>query len=245
MSSAASTANRGKLTLSLMFDPNLTKKRKDKGTLHINIQSAIGLPNMDTDGLTDGFVKMSLLPNKAKRKKSRVVSNDLAPVWNEKFTFMNVTLDELATQRVLELTVWDHDTLSSNDFIGALRLGPTPSKVEGREEWMDSGSTEAKHWEDMLARAGEWVESTHSLRPTMSPRNLDNPDLVIEEVDNSPTPSNTVEKEEHAAGAFRPRVCIPSGCSIGVSHRNRGSVQWSGQILTGHVLENWHKYARL
>lgn len=209
MSSAASTANRGKLTLSLMFDPNPTKKRKDKGILHVKIQSAKGLPNMDTDGLTDGFVKMSLLPDKTKRKKSRVVDNDLNPVWNQTFTFKNVSLDELTTQRVLELTVWDHDTLSSNDFIGALRLGPAPNKVKDREEWMDSGCTEAKHWEDMLAHPGEWVESSHSLRPSMSPRNLDNPDFVIQEVDHVIAPSIIDDEEEElATSVFRPRVCI-------------------------------------
>lgn len=197
-----------------MFNPNPTNKGRNKGILHVNIQNAESLPNMDTSGFTDGFVKMSLLPNKAGSKKSRVIKDDLDPVWNEKFTFTNVTLSELSTQRVLELTVWDHDMMSSNDFIGGLRLGPTPSKVEGRQEWMDSSSTEADHWEAMLAHPGEWVESSHSLRPSMYPRKLDNPDFMIQEAENFLTPTNIKEQEEDSTiGAFRPRVWKYSCCS--------------------------------
>lgn len=188
-----------------MFDPNPTRKGKSKGVLHVHVKNAKSLPNMDTIGYTDGFVKMSLLPNRVKRKKTSVVNDDLNPIWNEKFTFTNMSLDELSTQQVLELTVWDHDTLSSNDFIGCVRLGPTPGDVEGKKEWMDSSGTEAKHWKDMLAHPGEWVESTHSLRPSMDPRKVDSPALVIEQ-EVLPPANVEEEKEEEGRGAFRPRV---------------------------------------
>jgi hypothetical protein len=204
ISSAANTADRGKIQLRLKFDPNPTKKGKKKGIFYVHILSAKSLPNMDTDGLTDGFVKLMLLPEKGKRKKSHVINNNLNPVWDETFEFTNVTLNKLSSQQVLELTVWDHDSFTSNDFIGGLRLGPTPSKVKGRQVWMDSSITEAKHWEDMLSHPGEWVEFSHSLRPSMNPRQLGNPDLSIQEADNLATSSHI--DEQGAVGVFRPRV---------------------------------------
>lgn len=43
------------------------------------------------------------------------------PVWNHTFTYDDVTLQELA-ERCLELTVWDHDRLASNEFLGGVRF---------------------------------------------------------------------------------------------------------------------------
>lgn len=43
------------------------------------------------------------------------------PVWNYTFIYDDVTLQELA-ERCLELTVWDHDRLASNEFLGGVRF---------------------------------------------------------------------------------------------------------------------------
>ena len=189
-----------------MLDPS--QKKKGKATLHVHIKEAQSLPNMDTIGYTDGFVKMCLLPNRMGRKKSNVISDNLNPRWDEKFTFSNLNLAELSIQRVLELTVWDHDMLSSNDFIGGLRLGPAPGKGEGHKEWMDSNSKEARHWEEMLATPRKWVEFVHPLRASMNPRKVtSNPalELSIKEAENLLTHDNIEERK--AEGVFRPRVC--------------------------------------
>lgn len=193
-----------------MFDPNPTKKGKNRGTLHVHIISAQSLPNMDTQGYTDGFVTMQLLPNNTK-KKSRVVNDDLNPTWNEKFTFRKVSFEELSSQRALQLKVWDHDMGFSNDFIGGLRLGPNAaSTTEHREEWMDSNSKEAQQWEDMLAHPGEWVECGHSLRASMDHRKFANPELVVRESEDSfPRIEEEEEEEEEedtGSASFRPRV---------------------------------------
>lgn len=150
--------------MGLKFEPVLTKKGDHNGTLHIDIKSAHSLPNMDKHGFTDGFVKISLLPEKKKKEKTRVISNNLDPIWNEKFKFSNVTSDELSVKRALELTVWDKDMFSIK-FIGYVRLGPVANKQwEEGQEWMDSSREEVEHWEEMLARPGVWVERCHPLR---------------------------------------------------------------------------------
>lgn len=45
----------------------------------------------------------------------------LNPIWNHTFTYEDVSLHELS-ERGLELTIWDHDRLASNEFLGGMRL---------------------------------------------------------------------------------------------------------------------------
>ena len=170
---------RGKLHLGLMFAPDESsprpprpkgKRRLTRGTLHVKIIQAEELPVMDTHSLTDATVKCYLLPNQSSsgKRKTLVVKNSLNPTWDESFTY-STSLEELRGKRVLEVTVWDYDRRGSNDFIGGLRLGPTPTKPGKRKEWMDSVGDEVSHWESVLARPGEWVEQWHTLRPSMDP----------------------------------------------------------------------------
>lgn len=163
---------KGKLKLAMKFQPYgraSRRGRKDSkvsGSLHVSIKEAGELPKMDPFGLTDATVKIYLLPNRSSssKKKTRIVKDNLNPVWNEDFEYKFLNLKELKTERVLEVTVWDFDRRGSNDFIGGLRLGP-PSK---HKEWMDSVGEEVEHWEEVLARPGEWVERWHDLRSSMS-----------------------------------------------------------------------------
>ena len=158
----------------LMFQRTDTKKGKQRGTLNILIKQARELPNMDSKGLTDGFVKCYLLPDKSSggKRKTGVVKNNLNPVWGEQFSYEKVILDELSSERVLQLTVWDLNKGSSSDFIGGLRLGPAPGRTTKHKEWMDSIGDEVSHWEAALAHPGEWVEQWHTLRTTMDPRSV-------------------------------------------------------------------------
>ena len=145
---------------------------KTFGTLHVAIHQAEDLPAMDEHGLTDATVKFYLLPNQSSsgKRKTKVINNKLNPVWDEQFTYENIFLDDLSSQRVLEVTVWDYDRRGSNDFIGGLRIGPNPDSVtDGLKDWMDSIGDEVSHWEAMLERPGEWVERWHDLRPSMEP----------------------------------------------------------------------------
>ena len=148
-----------------------SKVSRTIGTLHITIHQAEDLPIMDEHGLTDATVKMYLLPNQSSsgKRKTQIIKHSLNPVWNKQFTYENICLEDLTYGRVLEVTVWDYDRRGSNDFIGGLRLGPAPGSAAKPKDWMDSIGDEVTHWEDMLARPGEWVERWHVLRPSMQP----------------------------------------------------------------------------
>lgn len=145
------------------------------GTLHIAIRKAKSLPNMDEVGVTDGYVKLYLLPDKTAKgkRKTAIIKNNLNPVWEEKFAYEKLSVKDLKMARVLEVTVWDYDRGSTNDFVGGLRLGPAPHHVKNHKEWIDSNREEASHWEEMLTNPGKWVERWHSLRSSMDSRDID------------------------------------------------------------------------
>lgn len=174
---------RGKLRVAIRFVPNTSQDKVDlklkRGSLLVLVKWATDLPQMDPKGLTDSFVKTYLLPKRGsfQKKKTMIVKNTLSPTWNELLEYKSVSLDDLSTGRVLELTVWDHDRRGCNDFIGCLRLGPAAASGDDggsrtRKEWMDSTEKETEQWEAMLATpGGEWVEYEHDLRHSIVSKN--------------------------------------------------------------------------
>lgn len=75
--------------------------------------------------LTQGAAPPSyLLPhkNKASKRKTPVVKKTLNPHYNHTFVYNGIKAEELQ-HLCLELTVWDREPLSSNDFLGGVRLG--------------------------------------------------------------------------------------------------------------------------
>ena len=163
----------GEVRLALMFTPG--GGRSGGGTLFVLIKQASCLQNRSTKGLSDPYAKCYLLPDKSAKgkRKTGAIKNNLNPVWEERFTYEKVTLEELSKERVLEVTIWDFNKGSSNERMGGVRLGPTPTKASKHKEWMDSIGDEVSHWEAMLAHPGEWVERWHTLRHSMDPRSVD------------------------------------------------------------------------
>ena len=64
-----------------------------------------------------------LLPDRTleSKRKTIVVRRSCNPHWNQAFVYENVSWEDLQA-RCLELTVWDHDRITSNDFLGGVRL---------------------------------------------------------------------------------------------------------------------------
>ena len=96
-------------------------------TLRVAIERAKHLPNIGCNRHTDSFIRLFLLPDKTKNgvRKTQVKMNNLNPVWDEEFTYENVSLDELKTARGLEVSVLKHNMLFKDDVLGCLRLGPS------------------------------------------------------------------------------------------------------------------------
>ncbi|KAG5263574.1 hypothetical protein AALO_G00266280 [Alosa alosa] len=148
------------------------KKGKGKGEaeLHVLIKEARNLTAMKAGGTSDSFVKGYLLPSNSKstKRKTPVAKKTLNPHYNHTFVYKDVSVEQLRTM-CLELTVWDREALSSNDFLGGVRLSTgTVTLQSGKEEWLaESSPEEVSLWERVMQYPDSWAEGTLPLRASM------------------------------------------------------------------------------
>lgn len=170
---------KGELVVSMKYIPSAKHPgagngRKGKtgegGELQVWIKEAKNLTAAKSGGTSDSFVKGYLLPhkNKASKRKTPVVKKTLNPHYNHTFVYNGVNPEDL--QHIcLELTVWDREPLSSNDFLGGVRLGVGNGMSNGQAvDWMDSTGEELNLWQKMCQYPGSWAEGTLQLRSTMA-----------------------------------------------------------------------------
>ncbi|KRK03811.1 synaptotagmin-like protein 4 isoform X9 [Drosophila yakuba] len=139
------------------------------GQLHVLVKEAKHLSPIKANGTCDAFCKSYLLPDRTRssKQKTPVVKRTLHPSWNYTFIYEDVSLEELS-ERALELTVWDHDRLASNEFVGGIRFSLGTGRSYGRQvEWMDATGKELSLWQNMLDRPNFWVEGSLVLRSSL------------------------------------------------------------------------------
>uniref|UniRef100_A0A8D0GLK8 Synaptotagmin-like protein 4 n=1 Tax=Sphenodon punctatus TaxID=8508 RepID=A0A8D0GLK8_SPHPU len=176
---AGSQQYKGEIVVSLKYIPSAKHpgvgggrkgKREEGGELQVWIKEAKNLTAAKSGGTSDSFVKGYLLPlrNKATKRKTPVVKKTLNPHYNHTFVYNNINLEDL--QHIcLELTVWDREPLSSNDFLGGVRLGIGNGLSNGQlVDWMDSTGEEVGLWQKIRQYPGSWAEGTLQLRSTMA-----------------------------------------------------------------------------
>ncbi|TMS17772.1 Synaptotagmin-like protein 4 [Larimichthys crocea] len=119
---------------------------------------------------SDSFVKGYLFPITAKttKKKTPVVKKNLNPHYDHTFVYKQLALEQLKGM-CLELTVWDKEAMSSNEFLGGVRLSSGEGSIKiGKEEVaMDSVGEEVSLWQKMMQYPDSWAEGTLPLRSTM------------------------------------------------------------------------------
>ncbi|XP_022919402.2 uncharacterized protein [Onthophagus taurus] len=167
---------KGDILVGLKFvPPDMTivkKGKRSRGALHVLVKEAKSLTAIKANGTSDPFCKSYLLPDKGRssKQKTSVIKKTVNPTWNHTFVYDDVTLQELA-ERCLELTVWDHDRLASNEFLGGVRFSLGTGKHYGKTvDWMDATGKEISLWKNMLERPNFWVEGCLSLRPSLDNR---------------------------------------------------------------------------
>ncbi|CAK9833330.1 Synaptotagmin-like protein 5, partial [Anthophora retusa] len=148
-----------------------SKKNWSRGALHVLVKEARNLQTRaKNSGTCDPFCKSYLLPDKGRsgKQKTGVVRKcGGSPVWGHTFIYKDVSLQELA-ERGLELTVWDHDRIASNEFLGGVRFNLGTGKHYGKPvDWMDATGRELSLWQNMLERPNFWVEGAVTLRPNL------------------------------------------------------------------------------
>ncbi|KAK9514448.1 hypothetical protein VZT92_027914 [Zoarces viviparus] len=99
--------------ISLTVDYNFPKK-----ALVVTVVGARGLPAMDEQaGSSDPYVKMTILPEKKHRVKTRVLRKTLDPLFDETFTFYGVAYSSLH-ELTLHFLVLSFDRFARDDVIG-------------------------------------------------------------------------------------------------------------------------------
>uniref|UniRef100_A0AAZ3S7W1 Synaptotagmin-like protein 4 n=1 Tax=Oncorhynchus tshawytscha TaxID=74940 RepID=A0AAZ3S7W1_ONCTS len=180
LQSSAFSQYKGELVISLKYvstkkpPTEKTKGNKSKteegGELHVLIKEAKNLTAMKAGDTSDSFVKGYLLPSKSKstKRKTPVVKKTLNPHYDHTFVYKDLTLDQLS-KMCLELTVWDREAISSNDFLGGVRLstGTATLKVGKEEVEADSTGEEVSLWQKMMQYPDSWAEGSLPLRSSM------------------------------------------------------------------------------
>ncbi|NXR19066.1 SYTL5 protein, partial [Cinclus mexicanus] len=144
------------------------------GILEVLIKEAKNLTAVKSGGTSDTFVKGYLLPDdsKATKHKTPIVKKSVNPQWNHIFAFSGLNSRDIRNV-CLELTVWDKESLSSNIFLGGVRLSTGNGVSNGKEvDWMDSQGEEQHLWQKMIDSPGVAVEGVLMLRSSMGKRRL-------------------------------------------------------------------------
>ena len=114
----------------------------------IRIIRAKNLLAKDTNGYSDPFVKVYLLPGREyvfkrsfrcslfdtrtsfgsvisfsqeNKRRTKHISKTLNPIWDYTVTYGNMHREELQ-YKMLEFTVWDYDRFKANDFLGQVTI---------------------------------------------------------------------------------------------------------------------------
>lgn len=122
------------------------------GKLTVVILESKNLKKMDVGGLSDPYVKITLMQGgkRLKKKKTTIKKNTLNPYFNESFSF-EVPFEQI--QKVsLAITVLDYDRMGKNEAIGRLVLG------------CNATGSELRHWSDMLASPRRPIAQWHTLQ---------------------------------------------------------------------------------
>lgn len=113
-SSLSSAEKQDKLgTLFFSLEYNFEKK-----AFVVNIKEARSLPAMDEQSMTsDPYIKMTILPEKKHKVKTRVLRKTLDPAFDETFTFYGIPYSQVQ-DLVLHFIVLSFDRFSRDDVIG-------------------------------------------------------------------------------------------------------------------------------
>nr|XP_042904930.1 uncharacterized protein LOC107436800 isoform X2 [Parasteatoda tepidariorum] len=140
-----------------------------RGALHVLVKEARNISTNNSSSPLDAFCKSYLLPDKSKssKQKTPIVKKSRHPKWYYTVIYEDLSVDDLR-ERSLELTVWDYDKITSNHFLGGVRLNTGSGLYHGVPvDWMDSRRDESSLWQSMLESPNMWVDGCLPLRPTL------------------------------------------------------------------------------
>ncbi|XP_042367085.1 protein piccolo [Plectropomus leopardus] len=130
----------GEIQLQIHYDKQL-------GNLIVHVLQARNLAPRDNNGYSDPFVKVYLLPGRGQvmvvqnasaenKRRSKHAGKSLNPEWNQTVIYKNIHLEQLR-KKTLEVSVWDYDKCSSNDFLGEVLIDlSNTSQLDNVPRWL-------------------------------------------------------------------------------------------------------------
>ena len=104
--------------------------RHEHETLRVMVMHAKELSPRNQTNLADPYVKLYLLPDpiKATKLKTRIARRTLNPTYNE--TLCYSISEREARQRLLQVTVLDHDYVGENEFLGGVLMDLSQAELK-------------------------------------------------------------------------------------------------------------------
>nr|XP_010913335.1 synaptotagmin-5 [Elaeis guineensis] len=106
---------------------------KPVGILEVKLVQATGLTNKDLIGKSDPYAVLYIRPLHDRMKTSKVINNDLSPIWNEHYEFI---VEDASTQH-LTVKIYDDEGIQASELIGCAQVklkDLQPGKV--RDVWL-------------------------------------------------------------------------------------------------------------
>ena len=123
--------------------------------LVVRVERAEGLRAMDRGGTSDPFCTLRCA---GQTRRTAVKQRTLEPQWEEEHTFI---VTSSAIQGALELTCWDKDLLSADDFMGKLHLPLAEMPVgQAQEGWFELTSKAGKQETHGRSYGRVWLSLT-------------------------------------------------------------------------------------
>ncbi|KAM9401764.1 protein piccolo isoform 2-T2 [Salvelinus alpinus] len=147
----------GEIQLQINYDKQL-------GNLIVHVLQARNLAPRDNNGYSDPFVKVYLLPGRGaeNKRRSKQAGQSLNPEWNQTVIYKNIHLEQLR-KKLLEVSVWDYDKCSSNDFLGEVLMDlSNTANMDNVPRWLPlKEQSEGEHHRRSLSAQGR----QHSPKP--------------------------------------------------------------------------------
>ncbi|CAI0389044.1 unnamed protein product [Linum tenue] len=106
---------------------------KPSGTLEVKLVQAKDLTNKDFIGKSDPYAELYIRPLRERTKTSKIISNDLNPIWNEHYEFV---VEDASTQH-LYVKIFDDEGLQASELLGCAQVQLSelePGKV--KDVWL-------------------------------------------------------------------------------------------------------------
>ncbi|XP_037551622.1 protein piccolo isoform X3 [Nematolebias whitei] len=201
----------GEIQLQIHYDKQL-------GNLIVHVLQARNLAPRDINGFSDPFVKVYLLPGRGaeNKRKSKHAGKSLNPEWNQTVIYKNIHLEQLR-KKTLEVTVWDYDKGSSNDFLGEVLIDlSNTSQLDNVPRWLPlKEQSEGDHHRRSHSGQGRHGSSKPSSQHS-SPKTA----AAAHDVQDSPK-SSVIKSRSH--GIFPDPAKDTQGTTIEKSHSSPGT----------------------